>query len=66
MAKENRNYIRGKSADFVQQMVEISQRKEDPASPQAPIVDTKKIEDVTMKLKEKAADKKRDYWEKKK
>lgn len=68
MAKENRAYIRGKSAEFVQNVVQMTQRKEEPASPEAPVVDVKKIEDITMKLKEKSADKpkNRNYWEKKK
>lgn len=67
MAKENRAYIRGKSAEFVQNVVQMTRRKEEPASPEAPIVDTKKIEEITMKLKEKSADKlkNRNYWEKK-
>lgn len=63
MAKENRAYIRGKSAEFVQNVVQMSQRKEEPASAEAPVVDVKKIEDITMRLKEKTADKRRDYWE---
>jgi hypothetical protein len=63
MAKENRSSIRAKSAEFVQNIVQISQRKEEPASPQTPIVDVKKIEDITMRLKEKTADRKKDYWE---
>ena len=60
----DRKYLRARSADFVKGMVEISQRKEAPASAEAPIVDVKKIEDITMKLKEQTADKSKSYWEK--
>ena len=64
MAKNiDRKYVRARSEEFVKSIVEMSQRKEDPASPLAPVVDTKKIEDITMKLKEKSADKHKDYWE---
>ena len=65
MAKNvDRKYLRAQSADFVKGMVEISQRREDPASPQVPIVDVKKIEDITTHLKEQTADRSKSYWEK--
>ncbi len=60
----DRKYVRAQSADFVKNIVEMSQRKEEPPSAEAPVVDVKKIEDITMKLKEKSADKHKDYWEK--
>jgi len=60
----DRKYIRARSADFVKSIVEISRRKEEPASPLAPVVDVKKIEDITMKLKEQSADRNKNYWEK--
>jgi hypothetical protein len=68
MKDAKRNALRAQSADFLQSVVKKSQEKEDPATPQSPIVDTKKIEDITNMLKDKYSEKpkSKNYWEKKK
>jgi len=68
MNNAKRIAVRAQSAEFVRNIVEKSQRKEDPATPQAPVVDIKKIEDITNMLKDKQAENPRNknYWEKKK
>jgi hypothetical protein len=68
MNDRKRSVVRAQSADFLQSIVKKSQQKEDPATPQTPVVDTKKIEDITNMLKDKQAENPRNknYWEKKK
>jgi hypothetical protein len=68
MNNAKRIAVRAQSADFLQSIVKKSQQKEDPATPQTPVVDTKKIEDITNMLKDKYSEmpKSKNYWEKKK
>jgi hypothetical protein len=67
MKDAKRNALRAQSADFLQSVVKKSQEKEDPATPLTPVVDTKKIEDITNMLKDKYSEKpkSKNYWENK-
>jgi len=68
MKDAKRTALRAQSAEFLQSVVKKSQEKEDPATPLTPVVDTKKIEDITNMLKDKYSEKpkSKNYWEKKK
>ena len=50
----SRNTIRGQSSDFVRMMVEKAKQKEEPANPEAPQVDPKKIEELVKQFKDNA------------
>jgi hypothetical protein len=67
MKDAKRTALRAQSAEFLQSVVKKSQEKEDPATPLTPVVDTKKIEDITNMLKDKYSEKpkSKNYWENK-
>lgn len=57
----SRNTIRGQNSEFVRMIVEKSQRKEAPASAEAPQVDPQKIEDIVKNLKDKTLPKSKQF-----
>ncbi len=64
MGKRDRKSVRAQSADFLKSVVEMTKRKEGPATPLEKIRDTQKIAELAKDLKNKNAEKSQSYWTK--